>query len=45
VHADEALTAFVELERAIHGFAVTVSQKSVFNDCKAGFASGEVHRI
>jgi hypothetical protein len=45
VSADEKLTAFLELERAIHGFAVTVSQESVFNDCKAGFANGEVHRI
>jgi hypothetical protein len=45
VTADEKLTAFLELERAIHGFAVTVSQESVFNDCKAGFANGEVHRI
>jgi hypothetical protein len=45
VHADEMLTAFLELQRAIHGFAVTVSQESVFNDCKAGFANGEVHRI
>ena len=45
VRADEILTAFLELERAIHGFAVTVSQESVFNDCKAGFANGEVHRI
>ena len=45
VRADEMLTAFLELQRAIHGFAVTVSQESVFNDCKAGFANGEVHRI
>jgi hypothetical protein len=45
VHADQILTAFLELQRAIHGFAVTVSQESVFNDCKAGFANGEVHRI
>ena len=44
-NADEMLTAFLELQRAIHGFAVTVSQESVFNDCKAGFANGEVHRI
>jgi len=44
VRADEMLTAFLELQRAIHGFAVTVSE-SVFNDCKAGFANGEVHRI
>jgi hypothetical protein len=45
VRADEMLTTFLELQRAIHGFAVTVSQESVFNDCKAGFANGEVHRI
>jgi len=45
VRADEKLTAFLELQRAIHGFAVTVSQESVFNGCKAGFANGEVHRI
>ena len=30
VRADEMLTAFMELERAIHGFAVTVTQESVF---------------
>jgi hypothetical protein len=30
VRADEMPTAFVELQRAIHGFAVTVSQESVF---------------
>jgi hypothetical protein len=30
VRADEILTAFVDLERAIHGFAVTVTQESVF---------------
>jgi hypothetical protein len=30
VRADEILTAFVELERAIHGFAVTVTRESVF---------------
>lgn len=45
VHAEKMLTAFLELQRAIHAFAVTVSQESVFNDCKAGFANGEVHRI
>ena len=45
VRADEMLTAFLELQRAIHGFAVAVSQESVFNDCKTGFANGEVHRI
>ena len=41
------LTAFVELERAIHEFAVTLSQesKSVFNDRTIGFARGEAHRI
>jgi hypothetical protein len=45
VRADEMLTAFLQLERAIHGFAVAVSQESVFNDCKTGFANGEVHPI
>ena len=47
MHGDEKLTAFVELERAIHEFAVTLSQESesVFNDRKTGFVSGEVHRI
>jgi SH3-like domain-containing protein len=45
VRTDEMLTVFVELERAIHEFAVTVSQESVFNDCKAGFGNGEVRRI
>jgi hypothetical protein len=45
VHADEILTAFLELQRAIHDFAVTVSQEIVFNDCKTGFANGKMHRI
>ena len=45
MHADEKLTAFLELQRTIHEFAVTVSLESVFNDCKTGFANGEVHRI
>ena len=45
MRADEKLTAFVELQRAIHAFAVTVSQEIVFNDCKSVFANGEVHRI
>ena len=30
VRADEMLTAFLELQWAIHGIAVTVSQESVF---------------
>jgi hypothetical protein len=45
VLADEKLTAFLELQRAIHGFAVTVSQGECFNDRRTGFASDEVHRI
>ena len=45
VRADEILTAFLELERAIHAFAVMVSQGQCFNDRRTGFASDEVHRI
>jgi len=45
VRADDILTAFLELERAIHEFAVTVSQGECFNDRRTGFASDEVHRI
>ena len=45
VRADEKLTAFLELQPAIHGFAVTVSQGECFNDRRTGFASDEVHRI
>ena len=45
LRADEILTAFLELQPAIHGFAVTVSQGECFNDRRTGFASDEVHRI
>ena len=45
VQSDEKLTAFLELQRAIHGFAVTVSQGECCNQRKTGFASGEVPRI
>ena len=39
------LTAVLEVQTATHEVAVTISQESVFNDCKTGLANGEVHGI